>query len=62
MANDTSELTLQIKQYSDIISDLKDQLETEENRYWNKFTAMEQALSVLTSQSNYLMSMFSSDY
>jgi flagellar hook-associated protein 2 len=59
---DDSALTLQIQQYSEIISDLKDQLETEENRYWSKFTAMEQALSVLTSQSNYLMSMFSSDY
>ncbi|MFU0831587.1 MAG: hypothetical protein ACFWUC_01390 [Oscillospiraceae bacterium] len=59
---DDSELTLQIQQYSEIISDLKEQLETEEERYWSKFTAMEQALSILTSQSNYLMSMFSSDY
>lgn len=60
-SNDTSQLTTQIKQYQSSISDLKDQLQTEEDRYWSKFTAMEQALSTLTSQSDYLTSMFSSD-
>ncbi|QAT50667.1 hypothetical protein EQM14_13350 [Caproiciproducens sp. NJN-50] len=60
-ANDTSQLTTQIKQYKSTISDLKDQLQTEEDRYWTKFTAMEQSLSILTSQSDYLTSMFSSD-
>ncbi|MCI1965340.1 MAG: flagellar filament capping protein FliD [Oscillospiraceae bacterium] len=58
-ANDTSQLTLQIKQYQDTVSNLKEQLETEETRYWKKFTAMEQALSTLTAQSDYLASMMS---
>jgi flagellar capping protein FliD len=58
-ANDTSQLTTQIKRYQSTISDLKGQLQTEENRYWSKFTAMEQALSKLTAQSDYLASMFS---
>ncbi len=58
-ANDTSQLTTQIKGYQSTITDLKSQLQTEENRYWDKFTAMEQALSVLTSQSDSLTSMFS---
>lgn len=58
-ANDTSQLTTQIKEYQSTITDLKSQLETEEDRYWSKFTAMEQALSVLVSQSDSLTSMFS---
>ncbi|OCN03167.1 hypothetical protein A7X67_13640 [Clostridium sp. W14A] len=58
-ANDTSQLTTQINQYEDTISKLKDQLQTEEDRYWSKFTAMEQSLSTLTAQSDYLTSMFS---
>jgi len=57
-ANDTSQLTTQIRQYQSTISDLKDQLQTQEDRYWDKFTAMEQSLSRLTAQSNYLNSMF----
>ncbi|WP_411676507.1 flagellar filament capping protein FliD [Caproicibacter sp.] len=60
-ANDTSQLTTQINQYEDTISKLKDQLQTEEDRYWSKFTAMEQSLSTLTSQSNYLTSMLSNN-
>lgn len=58
--SDTSFLTKQITQYKSTISDLKTQLQTEEDRYWNKFTQMEQALSILNSQSTYL-SNFSSN-
>ena len=57
--NDTSLLSTQIKQYEDTIDDLTDQLEDEQDRYWSKFTAMEQALSTLNAQSSYLTSMFS---
>ena len=59
-ANDTSQLTTQITQYQSVISDLKDQMQTQEDRYWTKFTAMEQSLATLTAQSNYLTSMFDS--
>lgn len=55
--NDTSDLTTQIKDYDARITSLKTTLQTEEDRYWDKFTAMEQSLSVLTSQSQYLTSM-----
>lgn len=54
---DESELGKQITQYENIISDLKDDLESQEERYWDQFTAMEQALSTLVSQSSYLSSM-----
>ena len=57
---DTSELGTEITSYKSIISDLKDELETEEDRYWDQFTAMEEALSTLTTQSSYLTSMLDS--
>lgn len=59
-ANDTSQLTTQIKDYDKTISDLKDQLQTEEDRYWNQFTQMEQTLSLLNAQLGYLTSMLGS--
>lgn len=60
-ANDTSMLATQIKSYSETISKLKEQLETEESRYWSKFTAMEQALSTMNAQMGYLSSMLGTD-
>lgn len=60
-ANDTSQLSLQIKNYEKAISNLKDQLQTEQDRYWNQFTQMEQTLSMLNSQLGYLTSMLGSD-
>ena len=56
-ATDTSELGEQIADYKNTISDLKDELKTEEDRYWDQFTAMEQSLSVLMAQSSYFSSM-----
>lgn len=58
-ATDDSELGKQITDYKNRISDLSDELTTEESRYWDQFTAMEQSLSVLMSQSSYLTSMLS---
>lgn len=57
---DDSELGQQITDYKNQISDLNDELTTEENRYWDQFSAMEQSLSVLMSQSSYLSSMMGS--
>lgn len=59
-ANDTSQLTTQIKGYEKTISDLKDQLQTEEDRYWDQFTRMEQTLSLMNAQLGYLTSMLDS--
>ena len=56
-ANDKSELSTQIKSYESRITDLNTRLKTEEDRYWDQFTSMEQALSTLTAQSDYLASM-----
>ena len=56
-ANDTSLLATQIKAYDQTISKLKEQLQTEEDRYWSKFTQMEQALSAMDAQMSYLSSM-----
>lgn len=60
-ANDTSLLSTQIKEYQDTVDTLTDRLTDEQDRWWSKFTAMEQALSTLSAQSSYLTSMFSGD-
>lgn len=39
------------------IETMKDKMQDEEERYWDRFTAMESALSKLQSQNNWLMSM-----
>ena len=57
---DQSNLTKKIADYEKQIKNLTNKLEDEEDRYWNKFTAMEQALSLLEQQSSYLTSMLSS--
>ena len=54
---DDSQLGTQITSYKKAVSNLQDDLKTEEERYWDKFTAMEAALSKLVSQSSYLTSM-----
>lgn len=56
-ASDDSMLGTEITRYQNTISDLKDELQSEEERYWDKFTAMEQSLSLMMSQSSYLTSM-----
>lgn len=55
--NDQSQMTTQINQYESNVSDLKSQLQTQQDRWWSKFTAMEQSLSRLNSQMGYLNSM-----
>ena len=46
-----------ISSMEDKIEDMKDKLADEEDRYWNRFTAMESALSKLQSQNSWLTSM-----
>jgi len=46
-----------ISSMEDKIDDMKDKLVDEEDRYWNRFTAMESALSKLQSQNSWLTSM-----
>ena len=41
----------------DKIEDMKDKLADEEDRYWDRFTAMESALSKLQSQNSWLTNM-----
>jgi flagellar hook-associated protein 2 len=55
--NDQSEMSTEINQYGKNISDLKDQLQTEQDHWWSKFSSMEQSLSVLNSQMGYLSQM-----
>jgi len=50
----------QIQTLNDRIEDFKDRLEEEQDRWWNKFTAMESALSTLNAQSAMITGMLSS--
>ena len=49
---DTSVIGRQITDYNSRIKDLKTQLETEQDRYYRKFTALESYLSVMNAQSS----------
>lgn len=51
-----------ISDYEDRIDDMNDYLTTVENRYWQRFTAMEKAIQEMNSQSSWLTQMFSSNY
>ena len=55
--NDQSEMSTEINQYGKNISDLKDQLQTEQDHWWSKFTSMEQSLSRMNAQMGYLSQM-----
>lgn len=57
--NDTSAMGVQIKRYESTIDDLNTQLSTEQDRWWAKFSRMEQSLGTLNSQMGYLNSMTS---
>jgi len=56
---DQSELSTQISEYNNQIKDLQSQLTTEQDNFQAKFTRMEQVISQLSSQYNYLSSMTS---
>ncbi|GBF33179.1 flagellar hook-associated protein FliD [Desulfocucumis palustris] len=57
---DDSTIGKKITEIDDDIDDLEDRLGDIEERYWNQFTAMEQAIMKLNSQSTWLTNMFSS--
>lgn len=57
---DNSQIGKELDDYDDQISDLKEQLQTEEDHYNTEFSNMETALSTLNSQSEWLSSMLSS--
>ena len=50
----------QLKNVSNTLSNLNIRYEAERTRYWNQFTAMEQAISNLNNQSSWLTQQFSS--
>jgi flagellar hook-associated protein 2 len=52
-----SEYAKRISSMEDKKETMKDKLEDEEDRYWDRFTAMETALSKLQSQSSWISSM-----
>lgn len=54
---DNSQLSTRVSQYEKTITNLKSQLQTEKDRWLNKFTEMETKLNVLNSQYTYLTSM-----
>jgi flagellar hook-associated protein 2 len=55
--NANSEYSKRITSMEDKIETMKDKLVDEEDRYWERFTAMESALSKLQSQNSWLTSM-----
>ncbi|MGE5423072.1 MAG: flagellar filament capping protein FliD [Ignavibacteriales bacterium] len=57
---DTSLIGKNLTDVSELISDLEDKLDDTEERYYRKFSAMEEAIQKFNSQSQYLSSMFSS--
>jgi len=57
--NNTFSLGKLLNNYADQIDRFKDKLETIEDRYWARFTAMETAINKANSQSSYLSSYFS---
>jgi flagellar hook-associated protein 2 len=58
---DTSTIAQQITDYNKRIEDLKDQLETEQDLYYAKFTKLESYLSTMNAQSSLFTSSSSSD-
>lgn len=58
---DSSVLTKQIDDYNTQITDLKDRLKTEQDRYYNEFTQLETYLSKMNAASSWFSSSSSSD-
>jgi len=59
---DDSELGRKINDYDDKIDDMEKYLEDLEDRYYKRFTALEEAINKYNSQSAYLTQMFASSY
>jgi flagellar hook-associated protein 2 len=60
-ANESIDLTQnKMSDLDDEISTLEDKLDDMAERYYNKFSAMETALSTLNSQASYISSLFGS--
>lgn len=60
MTSDTNYLSRKMKEYDDNMKVLKDKLTKERERYYNKFTALEKALSNLNTQSAWFTDMMGS--
>lgn len=58
--NNTFSLGKQLNNLEDRIEAWEDRLVSQENRYWDQFTAMEKAIQSANSQSSYIMQMLSS--
>ncbi|MFA0815056.1 MAG: flagellar filament capping protein FliD [Anaerofustis sp.] len=56
-SDDNNTYSDKIDEINDNLSDLQDQLETEESRYVSKFTSLETYISTMNSQSSYLSSL-----
>lgn len=61
LTTDQSSLSKSISDMSDRLSTLRDRLEAEEDRYWSKFSVLEQYLSAMNAQSSWLTSLFSNN-
>ncbi len=61
LTTDQSSLSKNISDMSDRLSTLRDRLEAEEDRYWSKFSVLEQYLSTMNAQSSWLTSLFSNN-
>lgn len=57
VTTDQSSITKSITDMSDRLSELKTQLQDEEDRYWNEFSTLEQNMSTLNAQSSWLSSL-----
>ena len=55
-----TEYAKKISSAKEDIEEMKDKMTDEEDRYWDRFTAMESALSKLQSQSSWISSMLGS--
>lgn len=57
LTSDKNFISERMEEYDEAIEKLKKTLETEKERYWKKFSALEQALSNLNAQSSWLTDM-----
>ena len=55
ITSDRNSISEYIKDYDDKLSNLKNALQKERERYWNKFTALEKTISKLNTQSSWFM-------
>lgn len=57
MTSDQNNISEKIKDYDDKLDELKDKMEEERERYWNKFSSLEKTLNNLNTQSSWFTDM-----